>query len=242
MLVPPSPEQKLRAGLKYLLDFSRRAKELVEKISVENLLEEGGINPYIVASLGLKDLKEVVRLFVYRRVERSLGTSFGNVIEKVFRAFAGGISGKQAKKLYGQWIEWWDVVVPQEKIVISIKSGPADMDADQVRYFAQKAREAEGHGFRPLLVITYGKAAFSVIESTLRAEKLPPEKYLRVGREAIKELLGSEDYYIKLIEELRKKTGGVDIFELIEKKVDELVDELKKRGFNTVEDILLGVT
>ncbi len=219
-----------KEALKKVEEFVLRVKELIEKISADDLIEKGGVNPYMAKALGMKTIDEVVEFFVGRRVERSLGTSFGNVLDDVIRILLNGLKGKELVSQYGKWIKWWDVVLPDRRIVISIKSGPADMDKDQVLYFAQRAKEAEANDFRPFLVFAYGKRAFPIIENYLKEEGYAPEKYLRIGKAIFEEFLTDSTYYKTALEVfgIAGKEAG-DIFELIEEKVKTLTDELKKR-------------
>ncbi|MEM2276849.1 MAG: PmeII family type II restriction endonuclease [Thermoproteota archaeon] len=229
-------EQK---ALRRVKEFVSRAKELIEEISADDLIEKGGVNPYMAKALGMKTVDEVVEFFVSRRVERSLGTSFGNVLDDVIRILLSGLRGKELVRQYGNWIKWWDVVLPDRRIVISVKSGPADMDKDQVLYFAQRAGEAEAKGFRPFLVFAYGKRAFPVIENYLREEGYDPEKYLRMGKGVFKEFLTDPAYYktaLKVFSTAGEEAG--DIFELIEEKVKALTEELKKRYNNDVNRMI----
>jgi len=219
--------------------FVRRARELIEEISVEHLVEEGGVNPYMVRALGMRSIDEAVEFFVHRRVERSLGTSFGNVLDDVIRILLGGLRGKDLSGVYGRWIEWWDAVLQDRRVVISVKSGPADMDKDQVLYFAQRAREAKERGFRPFLVFAYGKRAFPVIVEYLRREGLAPEEYVRVGRSVFREFLSDQDYYrraLGLFGAAGEEAG--DIFTLIDGKVEALARELKHRYGGSLDKML----
>jgi len=234
-----------RRALRYIRKFVAKARELIEEITVKDLIEEGGLNPYMVAALGIDSMEDAVELFVYRRVERSLGTSFGTVIEKFLRELLGGKSGKdldprcrgEGKKEQKPWICWWDIVLEQKVvedgreyrgIVLSVKSGPADINKDIIETFVNHAREAEANGYRPYLVLTYGKRAFSVAVTSLSEMGLDPEKFLLVGREVFKKFLGDPNYYERAIDLIRSVGGGLDIFELMEKKVRELVEELRK--------------
>jgi len=243
-------EEREALALKHIREFVRHAKELIEGIKPEHLIEEGGLNPYMIAALGVDTIEDAVELFVYRRVERSLGTSFGNVIEAFLRDLLGGRSGKDMDhRCRGQesrkpWICWWDIVINREfekgrkkyrGIVLSVKSGPADINKDIVERFIQHAKEAEDDGYRPYLVLTYGKRAFTVAESTLRAWSLDPKEYLLVGRDIFKEFLGDPGYYERVIDLMRSVSGEIDIFELMERKIKELTEELRKRyGDNIV--------
>ena len=249
-------EKRRQVALRHIRSFIERARELVMEINVDHLIEEGGLNPYMVAALGLNTMEEVAELFVYRRVERSLGTSFGNVIEAYLRDLLGGKSGKDypgcsgpAVKRVGarEWICWWDIVLDQEfeldgkkytRACISVKSGPADINKDIVERFIEHAREAEGHGCKPFLVLTYGKRAFTVAESTLRLWGLNPREYLLVGRDLFKTFFGSPEYYDAVIEDIMSVSTELDLFDLIEKKISELTEELKKRYGDDVRRLL----
>jgi hypothetical protein len=219
-----------REALERIKVFVLNAKKLIEGISVGDLIDKGGVNPYMARALGMSTIDEVVGFFVNRRVERSLGTSFGNVLDSVLRILVGGKAGKDLVNIYGKWIKWWDIVLPEEKIVISVKSGPADMDKDQVEYFADRAKEAKEYGFSPFLVFMYGKKAFQVIESYLRKNGLDPDECLRIGKSVFEEFLKDPTHY-KYALELFQVAGNEagDIFGLIESKINSLTEELKRR-------------
>jgi len=240
-------------ALRHIREFVRHAKELIEGIRPEHLIEEGGLNPYMIAALGVDSIEEAVELFVYRRVERSLGTSFGNVIEAFLRDLLGGRSGKDMDPRCRRrgdkkpWICWWDIIMSRkfEKdgkkykgIAISVKSGPADLNKDIIERFIQHAKEAEDNGYKPYLVLTYGKRAFTVAESTLRSWGLDPKEYLLVGRDIFKEFLGDPDYYERAIDLMRSVSGEIDIFELMDRKIKELTEILRKRYGDDIVKLL----
>lgn len=250
-------EEREITALKHIGEFAKKAKSLIENINVKNLLEEGGLNPYMIAALGINSIEEAVELFVYRRVERSLGTSFGNVIEAFLRDLLGGVSGKymdplchsRQKRYEGQrpWVCWWDIVILGEYtrgdrkykgVVISVKSGPADINKDIVERFIQHAKEAEAHGYKPYLVLTYGKQAFTVANTTLRNWGLSPEEYLLVGRQIFDEFFGNPNYYEKIIELMRGIASEINIFELIDKKIRELSEILKQKYGDDITRLL----
>jgi len=219
--------------------FVSKAKSLIEDISVEHLIEEGGVNPYLAKSLGMRTIDEVVDFFVTRRVERSLGTSFGNVLDDVIRILLGAVKGNKLFKTYGSWIKWWDAVLLDRKVVMSIKSGPADMDKDQVELFVQRAREAEGKGFRPFLVFAYGKHAFPVIEGYLNKWGFGPDKYLRIGKAVFEEFGEGTDYYREVLKvfDIAGKGAG-DIFAMTEEKMKALTEEARRRYKGDVDKML----
>ena len=250
-------EEREAEALKNIERFADRVRELIRGITLDKLLEEGGLNPYMVAALGVDDIRDLVRFFVYKRAERSLGTSFGNVIEAFLRDLLGGKSGKDADPACrgrgrrgsqgAPWVCWWDIVVEGEferggkryrGVVISVKSGPADINKDIIETFLRHAAEAEANGYRPYLVLTYGKRAFNVAESTLRGAGVDPREILLVGRDVFREFFGDPGYYDRVIDLMRSAARKVDISRLIEERVDELTAELKERFGGDISEIL----
>jgi hypothetical protein len=94
-------------------------------------------------------------------------------------------------------------------VVLSVKSGPADVNKGIVDMFVEYAREAIENDYRPYLVLTYGKRAFTVAESTLRSRSLDPRKYLLVSRDIFKAFLGDSSLYDTVIDLIRG-AGGTD--------------------------------
>lgn len=247
-------ENREQLALKHIVDFVKRARKLIEGIKAEHLVEGAGINPYMIAALGINSIEEVVELFVYRRVERSLGTSFGSAIEAFLRDLLGGVSGKQfdnkgCKKQLNEksWICWWDIIIPREfkkskkvykGVVISVKSGSADINKDILERFIQHAKVAEQQGYKPYLFLTYGKQAFSIVNHTLRNYGMNPDNYVLVGRQIFKEFFEDPNYYEHLLEIIRSASGSLDIFTLIENKIAEIAEELKKKYGNDIEKLL----
>jgi hypothetical protein len=242
--------QNIQRALQHIRDFVNKVEELIKNITVDDLINEGGINPYMVAALNISSMEDVAELFVYRRVERSLGTSFGNVIEAFLRDLLGGVSGKKhdlCKKGKG-WICWWDIVIEGEFIdengrkykgrVLSVKSGPADVNKDVVEKFVDHARQALQNGYKPYLVLTYGKRAFAVAESTLSSHGLNPREHLLVGRDIFRVFLHDPGLYDRVIELIRGAGSQVNIFDLIEEKVRHITEELRKRYDDDVTKLL----
>lgn len=232
-----------RHALDRIKEFSSKVRALVDRVTADDLIERAGVNPYLVKALGLKTIEEVVEFAINRRVERSLGTSFGNVLDDTIGLLLGGVKGKeQAKATGAKWLAWWDVILVGNRAVLSVKSGPADMDKDQVEYFAQRAREAEKNGYRPYLVFAYGKQAFSVIETYLRQNGLDPSTYLRIGKAVFEEFLGDPTYHLKAMGLFGVAGAGVgDLFTLIDGKAREVTEELKKRYGGDVNKMLMDM-
>ncbi|MGC8988069.1 MULTISPECIES: PmeII family type II restriction endonuclease [Thermoprotei] len=252
----PSPEikEKVERALVVFREFSTKVADKVKGIKVDDILE-GGVNPYLFASLGVKDFEDVAYFFVQKRVERSLGTSFGSVIEEFLRELLGGKSGKDYPGCMGrgakQWVCWWDIVIEGEYKeggttfrgrVVSVKSGPANINKDILSEFAREAAQAEGQGYRPYLALTYGPRAFNVV-NTLReslrvagARVDDPGHYVLVGRKVYEVLLGQSiyDYVIKRASEIGVR---VDLRALIDEKVQEITEQLRKQ-YKDVNELL----
>ncbi len=144
------------------------------------------------------------------------------------------------------WICWWDVVIERgheeggkryRGIVLAVRSGPADFNKDIVERFVQHAREAEQNGYKPYLVLTYGKRAFGIAESTLRSWGIEPQQYILVGREVFRRFLG-KDLYNDVVERILSASRGLDIFGLIEKKIEELTAQLRNRYGDDIRELL----
>jgi hypothetical protein len=92
---PPGVKERVETALVAFREFSAKVADKVKGIKVDDVLE-GGVNPYLFASLGVKDFEDVAYFFVQKRVERSLGTSFGSVIEEFLREL---LSGKKRERI-----------------------------------------------------------------------------------------------------------------------------------------------
>ena len=251
---PPEVKERVERALVAFREFSTKVVDKVKGIKVDDILE-GGVNPYLFASLGVKDFEDVAYFFVQKRVERSLGTSFGSVIEEFLRELLSGKSGKEYPGCKGRgakgWICWWDIVIEGEYRedgttfrgrVVSVKSGSADINKDILSEFAREAAQAEGQGYRPYLALTYGSQAFIVV-NTLReslrvagARVDDPGQYVLVGRKVYEVLLGQDvyDYVIKRASEIGVR---VDLRALIDEKVREIAEQLRKR-YKDVNELL----
>ncbi|MCX6767118.1 MAG: PmeII family type II restriction endonuclease [Candidatus Micrarchaeota archaeon] len=222
--------QREKEALARITKFVENAENLIEKISAEDLIEKAGVNPYLAEALGMETIDEIVGFFLQRRVERTLSTSFGSVLEDSLRILLGGAKGKELGPKYGDWIKWWDIVIPDKKVAISAKSGPADMDKDQVKHFLVRAREAERKGFRVYLVFAYGKRASPLVAAYLEKGGLDPKKYLRIGKGVFREFLNDPAYHEKTLGIFfAAGKGAGNVFEAAEEKTRKITDEFNKR-------------
>jgi hypothetical protein len=145
------------------------------------------------------------------------------------------------------WYCWWDVIIDQpveedgktfKGILLSVKSGPADMNKDQVVQFSVYAKEAEKNGYRPYEILVYGKKASGVITSNLERQGLPPSKYLKVGKEIFEEFLDDADYYKQALTLFNKAGLEKDLFLLIDEKKTQLAKELNEMYGDGIDKLL----
>lgn len=237
-------EAREKWALQEIKQFSKRARDLIDSITLDDLLE-GGLNPYMTAALGL-DIEESIEMFIHKRVERSLGTSFGTVIEKFLAELLGGKRGKELKVCVGKkkgkrpWYCWWDIKIdrPYEEdektwggIVLAVKSAATNINKDIVEEFIRQANKAEKEGYRPFLVFTYGKKAWSVIAPTMKEHGMDPDKYVLVGRGLYEKLLGvGPEYYDHIIDMIVNEVQASDLefSKALEAKKKELLAKLKE--------------
>jgi hypothetical protein len=215
--------------------FVRKSLQNIDELTAEELVQDAAINPFLVKALGISDFDALARFYVYQRVGRSIVTSFGTVIEKMVEALAGGTGGT-----------WWDVVtdIGGTRYYMSVKSGPRDMDKDQVQHFAQRARELlqSEPNAHPIIAMGYGKGPMGVIPPTLRNEGLDPDRHTLTGKKLYDTITGVPDYHKKLLqltsEAAVQTLGGRKVIEIIENKVGEIADSFR-RHYRTVDELLL---
>lgn len=219
--------------------FIKNGIKNIQGLTVKTLIEEAAINPFLVKALGITDFDSLARFYVYQRVGRSLVTSFGmTVMEQFVKTLGGGKKG-----------QWWDIKIPAPEgktYYISVKSGPRDMDKDQVVHFSREAKELvkEDPNAIPLIAMCYGREPLGPIASTLRSEGLDPNETTLTGKELYQTLTGQPNFHVKLLE----LTGKVALKTLQDKKfIDIIEDKVKeiaegfKRKYRTVDDLLLDI-
>jgi len=251
-------ERRIANALGVLERFSDEVVEKVNSIRVDDLVD-GGLNPYLLVSMGVRDFRDIAYLFVHKRVMKSLETSFGYMLEEFLRGVLGGKSGKDHEECRNNrgksWICWWDIVLEGEYEergikfrgrVISVKSGSTNVSKETLEDFAQRAAEAEKHGYRPYLVLMYGKKVFNIIgvlKSSLKsagARWEDPGDYVLVGRRVYEVLLGY-DVYEYVMQKAIEIGVRMNFRDLIEKKINEILLELNKR-FSNVNELLTELT
>lgn len=215
--------------------FVRNGIKNIKELSATELIQDAAINPFLVKALGIDDFDSLARFYVYQRVGRSLVTSYGTTIENVVRALSGGVKPV-----------WWDVKTTKQGITyyLSVKSGPRDMDKDQVQHFARQARglSETDPGAIPVIAMGYGREPLGPIVHTLRLEGLDPNKNTLTGKRLYETITGQVDYHKKLLELTREAAlqamSGKKIIETIEDKVEEVALAFKMK-YKSVDELLL---
>ena len=219
--------------------FVKNGMKNIKELTAEEMIREASINPFLVKALGITDFDSLARFYVLQRIGRSLVTSFGmTVMEQFVKTLGGGKKG-----------QWWDLKVPAgegKTYHISVKSGPRDMDKDQVVHFSREARTLmkKDPNAIPLIAMCYGREPLGPIASTLRGEGFDPKKTTLTGKELYETLTGQKDFHIKLLE----LTGKVALrtlqekkfIDIIENKVKEIAERFKQK-YETVDDLVLDI-
>lgn len=154
--------------------FTRKQIDMIQSLSLDQLTP----NPFLISALGLNTPREVITLNVYMRAGRSVVTSMGSFIEDLLVA-----SSDTAHKVKRGWdIRKIDDSGPDHWI--QIKSGPNDMDKDQIEFWAGKIADLEGEGEKGYIGITYGTRDMETVTLGLLESYLPDwEIKTLIGRE-----------------------------------------------------------
>ncbi|WP_428325938.1 PmeII family type II restriction endonuclease [Nitrosopumilus sp.] len=203
--------------------FAENAADLISGLTAEKMVEESSINPFLAKALGLDNFDDLARYFVVQTMSRSLVTSFGTVLEIIIRVISCGQKGN-----------WWDVVEGDN--LWSIKSGPNDMNKDQVTEFSKRAIKANkaNKNSKPRILMTYGKKPHSVISDTLKGKNLDPAKYTATGKQVFELVTGDPNYHSTLLKIFSNyKRQGKTLLEMMDEKVEDLSKQFKQKYKNT---------
>lgn len=219
----------------YLLECIARNVKNVKKLSAKQMIDESAINPFLVRAIGINSFDDLAKFYVYQRVGRSIVTSFGSAIEHIVRDLVDGTEGK-----------WWDVVatLDEKQHYISVKSGPRDMDKDQVTYFSDQAKEvlAKDATAVAFIAMGYGKSPWPIVPKTLENNGLDPKKHLFIGKRLYDYISGETNYHAKLLDIIREAAdealNGSKIVDIIEAKIEEISKDFKE-SYGSLEELLL---
>jgi len=198
-------------------NFVKKQTKMLDDLTLDKLSP----NPFLVQCLNLKTAREVVELNVFMFATRSIVTSMGFFIEKLLLASSDSVSkGKKP----------WDLLVTrgkQKKSWIQVKSGPNDMDADQIRHWANLIAEKVRAGSNAYIGVTYGKRTTASVTMGLFGNYLPNwNKRTLIGRELWDFVSKDPNYHHRLFPLLSEAASQILKSESIEKRISDSVDRL----------------
>lgn len=201
-------------------DFTKRQLAMLRSLKLDSL----NPNPFLIKILNLRTPKEVVQINVYMAATRSIVTSMGFFVERLLLASSETVD----KSPRGSGWDLLKTKVNGSKHWIQVKSGPNDMDKDQIVYWAAKIEEKISEGEKAYIGITYGKRTNETVTFGLMKQLLPDwEMKTLVGRELWDFISDDPNYHSKLLETLRRSAHQVLNVRSITEELDACVDRIK---------------
>jgi len=201
--------------------FTKRQMVMIMGLNLANLSP----NPLLIKALNIHTPEELVKVNVYMVVTRSIVTSMGFFVEHLLLASSDSIEK-------GPRGSGWDLVKEKDGNThwIQVKSGPNDMDKDQIVYWSEKIAEKINQGDKAYIGMTYGKRTNETVTLGLMKQLLPDwEMKTLVGRELWDFVSDDLTYHNKLFDTLRKSAQQVlqqnSICEEIEKCIERIRQE-----------------
>ena len=209
--------------IRYLADnFVKTQLKNIRDISLEKM----NMNPFLIRALNLQTPEEVIRFNVYQTATRSIVTSMGFTIEKM----VGHSGARMAER--GQW---YDVVKEAKELTywIQVKSGPNDVDKDQVRHFSRefnKTEEVKNNLAR--LGIAYGKRSLNTISLTHIESYLDNwQERLLIGKELWEFVSDEKNYHKRVLRHIDEVSTtllpGTSIEQEIENSIARIISEFE---------------
>ena len=205
-------------------DFTKRQIDMIRGLTLDNL----NPNPFLIKTLNLHTPEEVVKLNVYMVSTRSIVTSMGFFVEKLLLA-----SSETVEK--GPRGSGWDLVKTSngEKHWIQVKSGPNDMDKDQIVYWSDKIQEKLSQDERAYIGITYGKRSNETVTFGIMKQLLPDwEMKTLIGRELWDFVSDDPEYHERLFDILRESAVAVLITHSICEEIEACVERVIQEFIN----------
>ena len=188
-------------------------------------------NPILCTALNLKTPEEFIRYNAYQAIGRSIVTSMGFLVQDLLlysnefiydgKGYDEGVKTK------------FDLVIDQLgeiKSFLEVKSGFNDMDAGQVKHYAEEIQTVEQEGNRGYIGITYGKKKDNTVTAGLLKTYVPNwEDKTLVGRELWDFISGNENYHTILLKNIDSVANSMlqnmSIVQKIESRIDELIKD-----------------
>ena len=195
-------------------DFTRRQISNIRSIVLDNL----NVNPLLVRSLNLKTPHEMLEFNIYAAVSRSIVTSMGYFVQNLLSVTSDSVEKVKSG---------WDMVKHGAfgtNHWIQIKSGPNDMDKDQIVYWLSKIEEVENRGDRGYIGMTYGKRDNNTVTLSLMRSYLPDmDIRTLVGRELWDFLSGDAAFHERLFDSLRLSAARILGSRSVEEEIRECI-------------------
>jgi hypothetical protein len=205
-------------------DFVRKQVKMLDSLTLERMSP----NPFLIKCLNLKTPREVIELNVYMFATRSIVTSMGFFVEKLLLA-----SSDSAAECENPW----DILKTdsrRKRHWIQVKSGPNDMDADQIKYWSRLIAKKVSKGDKAYIGITYGKRTKTGVTMGLFKTYLPDwEKRTLIGRELWDFISEDPTYHEKLFPMLADAASQVLGEESIEERIQARIESITKEFSKT---------
>lgn len=212
-------------------DFVNKQLSMLESISVDSF----NANPILCKALNLRTPEEFVRYNAYQAIGRSIVTSMGFLVQNLLLYSNEFIFDGKTYEEGGR--TKWDLVIDklgQVKSFLEIKSGFNDMDAAQVKHYADEIQQVEQEGNKGYIGITYGKKDDATVTAGLLKMYLSDWKdKTLVGKELWDFISEDENYHIMLLEHIDSVANAVlhevSIVQKIEDKIPVLLTEFNSK-------------
>lgn len=212
-------------------DFVNKQLSMLESISVDSF----NANPILCKALNLRTPEEFVRYNAYQAIGRSIVTSMGFLVQNLLLYSNEFIFDGKTYEEGGK--TKWDLVIDklgEVKSFLEIKSGFNDMDAAQVKHYADEIQQVEKEGNKGYIGITYGKKDDATVTAGLLKMYLSDWKNKTlVGKELWDFISEDENYHIMLLEHIDSVANAVlhevSIVQKIEEKIPVLLTEFNSK-------------
>lgn len=200
-------------------DFARKQTKMLDGLTLDRMSP----NPLLIKCLNLKTPRQVVELNVYMFATRSIVTSMGFLVEKLLLTSSSAVSKAEQP---------WDIVKTDTKgrrHWIQVKSGPNDMDADQIRHWAGLIADRMTKRDKPYIGTTYGKRDGGSVTMGLFKTYLPDWKNRTlIGKELWDFISDDPHYHDKLFPLLAEAASQILGTQSIEQRIQVRIEQITK--------------